>query len=175
VGTWLAAFLGNASAQFFVASDCWSHRRHSAAIYWARKAGRSIPLAKVFLANLLKATRSGDPGAEAEAVAVVHEAAEDGCAEAQQTLGAYYFQGEGVPKDIEASHRWTLKAAQAGRIECWVSLLEYYLNGKYCEPDVAQALHYARLASEAGHPQFLSALEIDLHNEKVLALREPGS
>jgi uncharacterized protein len=129
----------------------------------------------VFLANLLTTQHPRDPNAQAEAVAAVREAAERGCAEAQQTLASYYFHGEGVPRDIEASHRWCLKAAQAGRVECWTALLEYHLDGKHCEPDVAQALHYARLASDAGHPEFLRALEIDLQNEKVLTSREPGN
>jgi TPR repeat protein len=173
IGTWLAALFGSAEAQFSVAVHCWYRRRDSAAMHWARKAARTIPLAKVFLANLLTGQRPTDPAAAAEAVALVREAAEGGCAEAQQTLAAYYFNGQGVPRDVAECHRWCLKAAQGGRLESWVALLEYHLDGKHSEPDVTQALHYARLAAEAGHPEFLHALEIDLQNEKVLGPREP--
>ncbi|HKE93060.1 MAG TPA: hypothetical protein VKB34_02030 [Povalibacter sp.] len=127
------------------------------------------------MANLLKAKYPEDPAANAEAVAAVRDAAEGGCPEAQQTLASYYFHGEGVPRDVEESHRWCLKAARGGRVECWVALLQYFLDGQYREPDVTQALRYARLASEAGHPQFLTALEVDLQNEKVLGSTGPAA
>ena len=168
LGTWLAALFGNPAAQFSVAIHCWHRQRNDQSIYWARKASRTIPLAKVFLANQLTTHREGDAAAQAEAVAVIKEAAAGGCAEAQQTLASYYFYGEGVPRDTVEWQRWSLKAAQNGRVECWVGLFKYYLDGEHCPVDVEQALHYCRLAAESGHPQFLTALQIDLQNERVL-------
>ena len=169
---WLAALFGDPSAQLSLAVHSWDHRRDALAVYWARRAARSLPLAKVFLANLLTTQKPGDAAAQAEAFAIVREAAEGGNAPAQQTLAAYYFNGEGVTRNVEESQRWCLLAAQGGQVECWISLLKYHLYGEYCDPDVEKALHYARLASEAGHPEFLTALEIDLQNEKVLSSTE---
>jgi TPR repeat protein len=174
MSTWLAALSGNPAAQFSIAIHCWHRGWNDQSIYWARRAGRKIQQANVFLANQLTTYRPDDPMALAEAVAVVKKAAEDGCAEAQQTLAAYYFNGEGVPRDIEESNRWCLKAAQNGRVECWERLIKHHLDGEQGPVDVDRARYYCRLAAESGHPEFLSALEIDLQNERVLGPARTG-
>jgi TPR repeat protein len=138
----------------------WKQGRDPEALWWARKAARKLPLAKVFLANLLSVR--GDSALQAEAVELVTAAAKEGCPEAQQTLASYYFNGEGVPRDIDQSHSWALKAAQGGRLENWEHLIMYYLDGKHCEPDVEAARRYCKLAEQSGYPEFLAALEKDL-------------
>jgi TPR repeat protein len=160
MGLALKAHLGSRDAQFSMAVLRWKQRRDPEAMWWARKAARKLPLAKVFLANLLSVR--GDTASQAEAVSLVSSAAQEGCPEAQQTLASYYFHGEGVPKDIAQSHSWALKAAQGGRVENWEHLIMYYLDGKHCEPDVEAARRYCQLAAEAGHPEFLVALDKDV-------------
>jgi uncharacterized protein len=50
----------------------------------------------------------------AAALAVWKPLAAEGNAEAQTLLGAMYWQGEGVPRDLHEAARWYLKAAEQG-------------------------------------------------------------
>ena len=44
----------------------------------------------------------------------VRQAAEQGVASAQTSLGLMYFHGEGVPEDMREAARWFRKAAEQG-------------------------------------------------------------
>ncbi len=152
--TWLRALLGHPVAQFSVAHFHWRNENRDRTIFWARRAAQRLPLASVFLANWLNQFYPNDSAVQREAAQHVLKAANDGCAEAQQTLASYYYFGEGVPRDVSEARRWCARAAQSGRTGCWDELLEELLYRGEAAPNLSEALRYAKIALDAGYPQF---------------------
>jgi len=135
----------------------WNANDEEGAIKWARRAARRNDLAKVVASQWLMLRRRGTPE-EAEAIALVTQAAQAGLTEAQQVLASYYFHGEGVPRDVRAAYEWTRKAADAGNLTCQLTMVEFLSTGEHWEPDIELARHYAELAAAAGHSEPLAAL-----------------
>ena len=67
-----------------------------------------------------------DAGEVEKALALMRAAAELGDAEAQETLGGYYVDGDGVEEDIDTAIKWYIKAAENGRVSAIL-----YLGGLY--------------------------------------------
>jgi TPR repeat protein len=158
-GTRVAAYFGSPRAQLAVAQHLWHQRDDENALYWARKASKHLPIARVLLANWLKFKYRDNPSVEAEAAALVMGAAQAGCAEAQQTLASYYNFGEGVAKSSAQARRWCAEAARNGRIGCWDDLFQDLLHSGEDAPNIAEARRYADLALDSGYPQFHNRLQ----------------
>ena len=79
------------------------------------------------------------------------QAAEAAHTEAQFSLGAMYFNGEGVLQDDKEAARWYAKSAEAGFAFAQVQLAWMYANGLGVPKDDHEAVRWYRQAAEAGH------------------------
>ena len=80
----------------------------------------------------------------------VRQAAEQGMAIAQFSLGLRYANGEGVPKDDAEAVKWYRLAADQGLADAQHNLGFMYDNGKGVPKDDAEAVRWYRLAAEQG-------------------------
>lgn len=78
--------------------------------------------------------------------------AEHGDAKSQWALGAMYYYGKGVPKDVEAAH-WYLKAAEQGNINGQASIASMYFDGKGVPQDRSESARWCRRAADQGDAQ----------------------
>ena len=108
------------------------------------------------------ATGKGVPQNDAEAVTWYRQAAEQGHADAQFTLGVMYFAGKGIPQDdAEAVTLYRLaalgnlvSAAEQGHAEAQFTLGVMYDTGKGVPQDNVEAHMWLNLAASpsAGRP-----------------------
>ena len=71
-----------------------------------------------------------DRGDYATAVRLVRPLAEQGNAQAQNSLGAMYYNGKGVVKDFKEAVRWYRLAAAQGNISAQLNLASMYYEGE---------------------------------------------
>ena len=76
--------------------------------------------------------------------------AEQGVAEAQNNLGAMYYNGYGVRQDYAEALRWYRQAAEQGIAEAQYNLGVMYDKGQGVRQDYAEALKWYRQAAEQG-------------------------
>jgi TPR repeat protein len=88
--------------------------------------------------------------AKAEAVKWFKKSAELGFAEAQNTLGWIYNNGEGAPQDESEAFKWFRKAAEQGHAKSQSTLAHWYAIGKVVPEDDAEAVKWYRKAAEQG-------------------------
>jgi TPR repeat protein len=81
----------------------------------------------------------------------VREAAEQGYAEAQFTLGGEYALGHGVPRDYGEAAKWYRKAAEQGYARAQFSLGFSYYFGHGVPQDYGEAAKWYRKAAEQGY------------------------
>ena len=95
---------------------------------------------------------AGVPKDDAEAVKWYRKAADQGCADAQSSLGNMYAWGtaEGVVKDAEAV-KWSRKAADQGYADAQHNLGRHYLAGEGVPKDDAEAVKWFRKAADQGN------------------------
>ena len=74
-----------------------------------------------------------------------------GDADAQVTLGGWYFSGQGVPKDADEGVRWWRQAAEQGHLPAQTGLGGRYYDGRGVVQDESEAVRWYRLAAEQGH------------------------
>ena len=86
----------------------------------------------------------------ADAVRAFRIAAERGMPEAQLLLGACYYNGKGVERDVDEAVRWTRKAAEQGYAEAQCSLGCAYADGNGVDKDMAEAVRWFRKAAKEG-------------------------
>ena len=86
----------------------------------------------------------------------VRQAAEQGNATAQFSLGLMYADGEGVPKDDAEAVKWYRMSADQGYALAQFSLGFMYANGEGVPQDEAEVARWFRLAAEQGHAEALS-------------------
>ncbi len=79
------------------------------------------------------------------------QAAEQGDADAQFTLGVMYRQGEGVPQDPTEAVKWYRLAAEQGDAGAQFNLGVMYEQGKGVPQDPTEAVKWYRLAAEQGY------------------------
>ena len=79
------------------------------------------------------------------------EAAEQGQAGAQCSLGVMYALGEGAPQDYAQAAFWYRKAAEKGVPGCQVSLGSLYEKGQGVPQDYAEAYFWYDLAAVGDH------------------------
>ena len=70
------------------------------------------------------------------------EAAQQGHAEVQFSLGLMYHQGNGVKQDYALAQQWYEKAAQQGDVVAQFGLGIIYLNGLGTRQNTSQAKAY---------------------------------
>ena len=85
-----------------------------------------------------------------EAVKWYRKAAEQGFADAQNSLGFCYENGEGVTKDILEAVKWYRKAAEQGFAKAQCNLGYCYEKGKGVTQDYYEAVKWYRKAAEQG-------------------------
>lgn len=86
------------------------------------------------------------------------KAAEAGHAEAQNTLGFFYWRGTGVEKDDERSFYWNSKAAEQGNISAQSNLGYSYQHGEGVEKNPEKAFYWYSKAAEQGYKTAQSEL-----------------
>ena len=86
-----------------------------------------------------------------DAVKAFRIAAEKGNAKAQFLLGACYYNGKGVERDVDEAVRWTRKAAEQGYVEAQCSLGCTYADGNGVDKDMAEAARWFRKAAKEGY------------------------
>lgn len=84
------------------------------------------------------------------------KSAEQGYAVAQYAIGAFYFQGDHVPKDLSKALAWFTKAAEQGFAPAQFSVGMRHLYGEGTPEDAAKAVEWLTKAAEQGnhHAQF---------------------
>ena len=87
------------------------------------------------------------------AVAQYREAAEQGDAEAQLCLGACYYAGKGVEKNLAEAVKWLRKAAEQGHAMAQYRLGDCYEFGESVARDIAEAIKWYRRSAEQGHAE----------------------
>lgn len=151
---------GREEAQF--AYKALESHRNQEAVRWLRDAIRYRPHESAYWFNLMIAySRLGDqPGF----LTACRRAAEEGEAEAQNTLGEFYnFGSGGLAKNETQAAYWYLKAADQGNVDAENSIAWLYLTS--ADPALrnpSMALQYARKAVKAGNenpnPNYLDTL-----------------
>lgn len=79
--------------------------------------------------------------------------AEEGYRLAQYTLGVMYLQGQGVPRDYHAAHKWFSRAAAQGVSQAQFELGRLYERGLGVPQDFVQAHTWINLATAAADPE----------------------
>jgi len=77
--------------------------------------------------------------------------AEQGDAEAQNSLGDMYAEGKGVTQDYKEAVKWYTKAAEQGDADAQYSLAWMFDRGKEVPQDYKEAVKWYTKAAEQGH------------------------
>ncbi|HEY4030032.1 MAG TPA: tetratricopeptide repeat protein [Caulobacteraceae bacterium] len=110
---------------------------------YQRAAERGYPIAENLVGMMyLQQARQPDVAAQ-----WLRKSADHGYLPAQMTLGAFYHQGIGVPKDVQQAVAWYRKAADAGYPLAQVALAGLYHKGDGVPQDDQQALALYRKAA----------------------------
>lgn len=95
-----------------------------------------------------------------KAIRYLTMAAENGSAQAEADLGAIFYHGTLVKKDIPESLKWFRRAAEHGHSGAQYSLGTYYLKGERVAHNYAEAFRLFRLSAEQNFPEGQRALSI---------------
>ena len=101
-----------------------------------------------------------------EAISETRRLAEQGDADAQNSLGNAYSKGEGVPEDHAEAAKWYSKAAQQGHAAAQLSFGGQYLCGKGVPEDWAEAAKWFGLAAEQGDAEAQYSLGFTYHHSE---------
>ena len=77
--------------------------------------------------------------------------AEQGDIEAQFNLGAMYYAGQGVSKDIKQAAYWFTKSAEQGNADAQMILGRMYGNGQGVPADSKQAIYWLTKSAKQGN------------------------
>jgi len=108
-----------------------------------------------YAVELWSAAKDGRPELRDQALAEFARLAEDGDPHAQDTLADMYFNGDGVPKDLELSRYWRDRLAalgERGNVAAQMLLHWNYLMGPIVR-DWDIAAYWLLKAAEAGDPE----------------------
>ena len=92
------------------------------------------------------------------------KAAEQGNINAQFSLGAKYYDGEGVPQDNMKAVHWFTKAAEQGEVRAQSLLGTMYYNGRRVPQDITKAVYWFTKAAEQGEARAQSFLGTMYYN-----------
>ncbi len=101
------------------------------------------------------------------ALAVWHQQAGQGNAEAQNSIGDCYAYGWGVPKDPAEAMRWYRKAADQRYGDAQFNIGTMYEYGEYVQQDSVQAYMWYSLAIADGKPGNPAAYRFQILSEKM--------
>ncbi len=87
---------------------------------------------------------------KARGVSLMKEAASKGLVMAEYRLAKLYEKGEGAPRDMSASRKWTEQAAMGGNIKAMHDLAVFYAEGDAGPQSYAAAVEWFRQASDLG-------------------------
>lgn len=99
--------------------------------------------------------------------------AQAGDADAQNTIGDGYFEGNGIEQDYEKAFEWYMKSAKQGHLEAIASVGLMYENGDIDEVNTTEAEKWYKKSADKGHAssQYLLALlyrdDETLQNKKL--------
>ena len=96
--------------------------------------------------ELFRAAKKGDKAAFAQLKALGNK----GDADAQNSLGFMYDNGEGVPKDAVQAVVWYRKSAEQGYAVAQSALGTMYANGEGVHKDLVQAVFWIRKSAKQG-------------------------
>lgn len=99
----------------------------------------------------------------AKAVALYRLAAEQGLADAQYDLALSYYNGEGVSKDLDESHKWLMLAAKQNYAQAQYLLYYFYKDGMAVVKEEKEALRWLTKAVDNKHPEAM--FDLSLHYE----------
>ena len=105
-------------------------------------------------------TTCASEGEDALSVAELREAAKNGDAAAQYSLGCRYYKGNGVEKDMSEAVKWLRKAAEQGNASAQYNLGLCYAIGKGVRKSSKEAGNWFRKAAEQGIEPAKQALEL---------------
>ena len=95
--------------------------------------------------------RNGKKQNYAEAVRYYREAAEQGYADAQYSLGYCYYCGDGVDENETEAVKWFRKAAEQGNADAQFRLGQCYDCGRGVDKSETEAVKWYRIAAEQGN------------------------
>jgi hypothetical protein len=81
------------------------------------------------------------------------ELAEKGDADAANSLGLFYYCGDGVAKDYAEAFKWFSKAADQNNLDAQSSLGDCYHYGRGVAKDEAEAVKWYRKSAEQGYSE----------------------
>ena len=114
-------------------------------------ARRGDDWAQMVIATMLsEGVYAGVPLDHAKAVYWHRKSADQGNINAQVSLGASYYFGQGVQQDYAKASKWYRKAAEQGNAEAQFNLGLLYAYGQGVPKDYAKALKWYRKAAEQG-------------------------
>ena len=111
-------------------------------------------------------TNADDRRENAEVVRMMTEAAEQGHAPAQYTLGTIYLYGNGVPQSDALGVEWYRKAADQELGEAQFNLGAAYVYGKGVPQSFPEALRWFRKAHAQGVEKAAGAIEAVLQMQR---------
>jgi len=98
-----------------------------------------------------RVSNDGDRRELAEVMRMMHEAAEQGYAEAHCNLGTMYVNGQGVDQSDSTALKWYRKAAEQGHAQAQFNLGIMYDNGQGVDQSHTTAAKWYRKAAEQGN------------------------
>ena len=93
-----------------------------------------------------------DRGDYATTLQLLRPLAERGDPQAQNGLGAMYYNGKGVAKDFKEAVKWYRLAAAQGNISAQVNLGSMYYEGEGVTEDLIRAHIWLNIAATQGNP-----------------------
>ena len=93
-----------------------------------------------------------DGGDYATAMRLLRPLAEQGDAQAQNGLGAMYYNGKGVAQDFKAAVKWYRLAAAQGYASAQLNLGAMYYEGQGVPEDFIRAYMWLSIAAAKGNP-----------------------
>ena len=113
-----------------------------------------------------------DRGDYATAVRLARPLAEQGSAQAQNSLGAMYYNGKGAAKDFKEAVKWYRLAAAQGNISAQVNLASMYYEGEGVAENFVRAHMWLNIATAQGSPDAARMRDVILKDMTAQQLAE---
>jgi len=134
----------------YIKGEVVTNSYREAAKWFRMAAAKNNPEGQFGLAQLYDAGQGGVPRDMAEALKLYQQAADQGLAGAEYTLGFMYESGHGVPKNQAEAIKWYAKAAEQGDSLAQFDLAQRYELGVGTKMDHVEALKWYLIAARQG-------------------------
>lgn len=104
-----------------------------------------------------------------DSLATIIRAANDGDADAMNTVGTWYYLGRHYKQDYKTAVQWFGKAAKAGNTNAMANFARCYEKGHGVEQDSIMALKLYDKAAEKGNEKLLQRMESEAKKGNVFA------